>query len=125
MKYLVLVEQWRSIGGKSASPVRERHLLTYIKIKRRERQLNYSRIFILALLTAINTAATVLGLWFSSQSIANNSSIPVFGVEIPAALLGFMVVYIGVRSYIKLYRLMKILNNKELEFSWRNFRGGN
>ena len=88
-------------------------------------QLNYSRVLILALLTAVNTAVTVSGLWFTSESIASKSNIPVFGVEIPASLLGFMVVYIGVRSYIKLFRLIKILNNKELVFSWRNFRGGN
>lgn len=86
--------------------------------------MNFSRAAILALLSAINTVVVVLGLWFTSTSIAEHNKMPVFGVEIPAYLLGFMVVYIGVRSYIKLFRLFKTLKNPELRFSWQNFKGG-
>ncbi|MFA5880827.1 MAG: hypothetical protein WC834_01425 [Eubacteriales bacterium] len=86
--------------------------------------MNFSRAIILALLTTINTALVVLGLWFTSTSITSQTKLPIFGVEIPAYLLGFMVVYIAVRSYIKLYRLLKVLQNRELRFSWQNFKGG-
>lgn len=86
--------------------------------------MNVNRALALGVLALINTLVVLLGLRFTTDSIAHNVSLPVFGVEIPGALLGFMVVYIGFRSYIKLYRLYKTLKNKDLKFSWQNFRGG-
>ncbi|MHB9094295.1 MAG: hypothetical protein ACYC21_06450 [Eubacteriales bacterium] len=86
--------------------------------------MNFPRAAVLAVLTAINSTIVALGLWYTSATINGQTKIPIFGVEIPAFLLGFMVVYIGVRSYIKLFRLCKKLNNRELKFSWQNFRGG-
>ncbi|ADG81573.1 hypothetical protein [Thermincola potens] len=87
--------------------------------------MNISRALILALLAGINTVLVISGLWFTSVSITQQNKMPVFGVEIPAYLLGFMVVYVGIRSYMKLFRLYKKLKNPELRFSWQNFKGGN
>ena len=86
--------------------------------------MSFSRVMILSMLAAVNTVVTVSGLWFSSASISEHNNVPVFGVEVPGYLLGFMVVYIGVRAYIKLIRLMKKLKNPEMKFSWQNFKGG-
>lgn len=86
--------------------------------------MSFTRTAILAVLAAINTAVVVMGLWFTSASIAGGTRVPVFGVKVPAYILGFMVVYIGVRSYIKLFRLYQKIKHQEVRFSWQNFRGG-
>lgn len=86
--------------------------------------MSLKRALILAVLASINTVIVVSGLWFTSTNIIGQYKIPVFGVQVPAYLLGIMVVYIGVKSYIKLYRLAKMLRDPQLKFSWHNFRGG-
>ncbi len=86
--------------------------------------MSFGRAAVLAVLTAINTLVVVMGLWYTSGSIAAGTRVPVFGVEIPAFILGFMMVYISVRSYIRLFRLYQKLKNPEIKFSWQNFRGG-
>lgn len=86
--------------------------------------MNFTKGAMIAFLTAVNSAIVFLGLWYTTASIAAQNKVLVFGVEIPAFLLGFAVVYIGVRSYIKLFRLFNKLKNPMLKFSWQNFKGG-
>lgn len=85
--------------------------------------MNFTKSLIIAVLAAVNSAVITLGLWFTSANISGQT-IPVFGVEIPAFLLGFAIIYIGVRSLIKLFRLYNKLKDPELKFSWQNFKGG-
>ena len=86
--------------------------------------MNFTKGIIIALLAAVNSAVVILGLWYTTASITAQNKVLVFGIKVPAFLLGFAVIYIGVRSYLKLFRLYEKLRDPMRKFSWQNFKGG-
>lgn len=84
--------------------------------------MNFRRALILSGLAVVNTAVVILGLKFTTVNLNSGADVAVFGMRIPAYLMGFIIVYIGVRSYFKLFRLQRKLHDPETRFSWQNFR---
>jgi|GEM_PF-3510627 len=68
----------------------------------------------------VAAAITVSGLWFTTVSITLNNEVTVLGNPVPAYLLGFAAIYLGVTSFIKLFRLARALKNPKATFSWKN-----
>lgn len=68
-----------------------------------------------------SVATTVSGLWFAGYSLNTDNYVLVFGNKIPGFLFGMVVVYLGVRSLLKVYRLQNKIKQPDIVFSWRNF----
>ena len=78
----------------------------------------------LAILAIINTLIITAGLLFSIESMKSNMRFTVLNTEVSPVIFGFAIVYLGIRYYLKLFRLVKRLSNPDVQFNWHNFKGG-
>ncbi len=78
---------------------------------------------VVALLFVTAGAVSVSGAFFCIYSLACGISFPVFGVQMPGALFGAAVLYLGIRYLIMVFRLKQEVYKPASRFSWDNFRG--
>ena len=65
---------------------------------------------------------TLSGVAFSLYSVANNLSFTVMQAEIPGALFGAVIAFLGVRYILSVRKLRLKLYSSHSQFSWRNFK---
>jgi hypothetical protein len=77
---------------------------------------------ILAVLFATSVFITAAGLLISVVSIINNISFTVFQSQIPGAIFGLVIVFLGARYFYSVLKLKPELLKEENKFSWDNFK---
>ena len=78
---------------------------------------------VVAILTLgmMSIATIISGLWFTNYSFKTHNSVLVFGNKIPGLIFGLAALYLGVRAFIKVYRLRNKLKQPDVVFKWNNF----
>jgi hypothetical protein len=74
----------------------------------------------LLLLTAI--AISLFGAFITAYSLLKNINYTVFQNEIPGAVFGAVIIFLGVRYYISVLKLKSEVYKATSKFSWNNFR---
>lgn len=70
----------------------------------------------------VSAMITLAGLTFSIVSLVDSISLRVLTSEIPGAVFGIVVVFLGVRYMLSVNRLKKEVYKPTSRFSWSNFR---
>jgi hypothetical protein len=73
-------------------------------------------LFIMAMLILIS------GIGFSIYSLINNIEFTVFKTQVPGAVFGLVVAFLGVRYLASVMHLKSELDSSDSGFSWSNFR---
>ena len=73
-----------------------------------------------AVLMAVASVITLLGLGFGVYSVVSHVSFSVMGAKIPGVLFAAVVAFLGVRYFISTVRLARKI--KGMAFMWKNFR---
>ena len=81
-----------------------------------------NKIFIMNLLMAATITIMFLGLFFSAFSVINNITFRVIRSNVPGAILGMMVFYLGLRYYFLVAKLKPEVYKNSSGFSWSNFK---
>ena len=79
----------------------------------------------MATVAALFTGAVLItgsGAWFAVYSIMNNVSFKVLNTTIPGVAFALLVMYFGVRSFLSVNKLSKIIMKDSSFFSWSNFK---
>ena len=76
------------------------------------------------LLFAAAGLIVVLGTGFAVFGVVNHLSLNVMNTEIPSALFGIVIVFLGIRDFFAVHRLSKRITAEGGEFSWQNFHSG-
>lgn len=82
------------------------------------------RIVAVVMLYVVASAITLAGVYFGVLSLLGGVTISVLGSQVPAALIGAVIAFLGVRYLITVGRLRNELNDSGATFSWSNFRRG-
>lgn len=64
----------------------------------------------------------ILGSFFTTYSILHQISLPILNTSVPGAILGILVVYLGLKYIFMLYKFESTFYEKNVTFSWRNFQ---
>ena len=64
----------------------------------------------------------IMGLGFAVFGAVNHLSLYVLNAEIPSALFGIVIAFLGIRNLFAVHRLSKRITAEGGEFSWQNFR---
>jgi hypothetical protein len=81
-----------------------------------------NKLIILMFLFIISGFVVAAGVILSALSILNNISFTVFQSEIPGAVFGLIVVFLGIRYFMSVLKLKPELLKDENRFSWGNFK---
>jgi FtsH-binding integral membrane protein len=79
----------------------------------------------MATVTALFAGAVLItcsGAWFGVYSVVSNVSFRVMNTSIPGFVLALLVVYFGVRSFLSVNKLSKVILKDSSYFSWSNFK---
>jgi len=63
-----------------------------------------------------------LGMFFIFFSLVNHISFKILNVSMPGLVLGFLVLYLGIRYYFQVIKLKSEVFKASSEFSWSNFK---
>jgi hypothetical protein len=74
------------------------------------------------LLFATAGLITLSGIAFILYSLMNNVSFTVMQTDIPGALFGVVIAFLGVRYVMSVRKLRMKLYSTHLQFSWSNFK---
>lgn len=80
------------------------------------------KLLILVGLYALACAILLSGVLFGVYSVFAGVTFKLFGVDMPGFILGLMVAYFGMRSFVSVNRLKPELLSADARFSWSNFR---
>lgn len=80
------------------------------------------KLLILVGLYALACAIMLSGALFGVYSVFAGVTFKLFGVDMPGLVLGLMVAYFGMRSFVSVNRLRPELLSADARFSWGNFR---
>lgn len=76
----------------------------------------------IALLFVTAALIVLLGTAFCVYSMLNNVQLPVMQTNIPGALFGAIIAFLGVRYFMAVQKLKASVYRVGSKFSWRNFR---
>lgn len=80
------------------------------------------RVVAIVVLYVVASAITLAGVYFGALCLLGGVTIGVLGSQVPAALIGAVIAFLGVRYLITVGRLRNELNDSGATFSWSNFR---
>ncbi len=80
------------------------------------------KLLILVGLYSLACAIMLSGVLFGVYSMFAGITFKLFGVDMPGLILGLMVAYFGMRSFVSVNRLRPELLSADARFSWGNFR---
>jgi hypothetical protein len=83
-----------------------------------------NKVIIMNLLMAGTIVIMFLGLFFSAFSVINDISFRVIRSNIPGAIMGMLVFYLGLRYYFLVMKLKPEIYANSSGFSWSNFKRG-
>ena len=63
-----------------------------------------------------------LGMFFIAFSLVNHISFNILNVSMPGVILGFLVLYLGIRYYFQVIKLKSEVFKDSSKFSWSNFK---
>ncbi len=86
-----------------------------------EKPVFYKRLIIMGLYL-FASMIVILGSFFTTYSIMHQVSIPILNNSVPAAILGALVIYFGIKNIVMVYRFESTFYEESARFSWRNFR---
>ncbi|WP_160690467.1 hypothetical protein [Clostridium sp. C2-6-12] len=66
-----------------------------------------------------------LGIFFSIFSLVNNIHFQVLNSSMSGAILGLLVLYLGIKYYLSVTKLKGELFKTSVKFSWNNFKREN
>jgi hypothetical protein len=78
-----------------------------------------------AIVAALFTGAVLItgsGAWFAVYSLMGNISFKVMNTTIPGIVLALLVMYFGIRSFLSVNKLSKVILKDSSYFSWSNFK---
>lgn len=81
------------------------------------------KLVLLALLYALSFAIIMIGAGFAVYSALHGVKFAVMSTNIPGAVFGLVVLFLGIRYYFSLSKLKEEVF-KSTGFSWNNFRRG-
>ncbi len=70
----------------------------------------------------VSIVIILLGTAFSVYSLVNGITIPVLSNQIPGAVFGAVIVFLGIRYLISVRRLKAEVYKQTSTFSWSNFK---
>jgi hypothetical protein len=73
-------------------------------------------------LFAASAAITLLGFAFCAVSAIHHVDFQVLGSEVPGAVFGVVIAFLGVRYFLSVRRLKAEVYKSEVHFSWSNFK---
>lgn len=73
-------------------------------------------------LYAVSILIILTGAFFSAISLINNIYLPVLSSQVPGAVFGIVVLFLGIRYYISVKKLKAEVYKSTAKFSWSNFR---
>lgn len=85
--------------------------------------INKHKVIIINFLYVATMIIIFLGIFFSIFSFVNHINFKVLNSSIPGAILGFLVLYLGIRYYLSVGKLKEELLKTSSNFSWTNFKG--
>ena len=85
--------------------------------------INKHKVIIINLLYIATLIIIFLGIFFSIFSLVNHINFKVLNSSIPGVVLGFLVLYLGIRYYLSVTKLKEELFKTSSNFSWSNFKG--
>lgn len=80
------------------------------------------KVVAIRVLFVMAAAIALSGAVFTAYSIVAQVTFRVFNAPLPGALLGLVVVYFGVRSFLSVRKLREEVYKKSAKFSWNNFK---
>ena len=84
---------------------------------------NKHKVIIINFLYIATMIIIFLGIFFSIFSFVNHIDFKILNASIPGAILGFLVLYLGIRYYLSVSKLKEELFKTSSNFSWTNFKG--
>ena len=84
--------------------------------------INKHKVIIINFLYVATMIIIFLGIFFSIFSFVNHINFKVLNSSIPGAILGFLVLYLGIRYYLSVGKLKEELLKTSSNFSWTNFK---
>lgn len=70
----------------------------------------------------VSIAIILIGTAFSVYSLVNGITLPVLSNQIPGAVFGAVIIFLGIRYLISVRRLQTEVYKSTSSFSWSNFK---
>lgn len=80
------------------------------------------KVVVISLLLALSGSLIISGAFFCVYSIYTNTTFRVLNSNIPGVIFGAVVLYLGIRYFLSVFKLKKELYKSTAQFSWSNFR---
>jgi hypothetical protein len=80
------------------------------------------KVVAVGILFAVSAAITLLGLSFSVYSVVNQVELQVMKTQIPGAVFGLIITFLGVRYFLAVLKLKTEVYKSTSSFSFGNFK---
>lgn len=82
------------------------------------------KVLVIVALYTVSALIFLFGAFLSIMSIEENFSIPVLSSQIPGAVFGVVISFLGIRYMLSVGKLKAEVYKSESKFSWSNFKKG-
>ena len=80
------------------------------------------KVILIGLLFGTSVAIILLGAVIGIMSYINNINIAILTSQVPCALLGLVIMFLGVRYFLSVQKLKQEVYQSDVTFSWNNFK---
>jgi hypothetical protein len=120
-----LTDGFRNIRSSADIPVQSeiKEVVIHMRTLSQQSGAAKGKLVVLALLYALSFAIIMIGAGFSVYSALHGVKFAVMSTNIPGAVFGMVILFLGIRYFFSLSKLKEDVF-KSTGFSWENFRKG-
>ena len=93
--------------------------------KEKVKTADMSKIVTVNILFVLSIAITLSGVFFGIYSFINNINFKVINTSVPGVIFGAVVLYLGIRYFLNVFKLRKEVYGTDARFDWSNFKREN